>query len=146
MDISKKEALKMFNHLYKELDDIYHKLALKAELSDSAFCILYAIACMGDGCLQKDISEYFFQSRQTINSSVKNLEKKGYLSLVRGNSKDKHIHLTTEGQRLVKDKITPVIETEEAAFASMTVQDRQELLRLTEQYIRLFQNKTDQIL
>lgn len=93
-----------------------------------------------------DISEYFFQSRQTINSSVKNLEKKGYLSLVRGNSKDKHIHLTTEGQRLVKDKITPVIEMEEAAFASMTVQDRQELLRLTEQYIRLFQNKTDQIL
>lgn len=134
-----------FNCLYKELDDIYHRLALRAGLSDSAFCVLYAIVTMGDGCLQKDISECYSLSRQTINTSVKNLQKKGYVSLVRSNGRDKHIHLTEEGQKLVTDKIIPVIQLENDTFAEMPAEDREGLLKLTEKYIRLFQQKTEQI-
>ena len=33
--------IKEFNQLYKELDEMYHILALNAGLSDSAFLILY---------------------------------------------------------------------------------------------------------
>ena len=49
-----------FNHLYKELDDLYHEAALNTSLSDSAFDILYGIFMLGDGCLQRD---HAFQSR-----------------------------------------------------------------------------------
>ena len=44
-----------FNRLYKEMDDLYHDIALKLGLSDSALTIFYAICELGDGCLQKDI-------------------------------------------------------------------------------------------
>ena len=41
-----------FNRLYKEMDDLYHDIALKLGLSDSALTIFYAICELGDGCLQ----------------------------------------------------------------------------------------------
>ena len=33
----------MFNHIYKEFNEIYHEATLKMGLSDSAFDILYSI-------------------------------------------------------------------------------------------------------
>ena len=36
-------GIREFNRLYKELDDLYHNLALRQGLSDSASIILYAL-------------------------------------------------------------------------------------------------------
>lgn len=140
------DVQKKFNHLYKELDDIYHKLALKSNISDSAFMVLYAIADIGDGCLQKEISTHYSLSRQTINSSVKNLEGQGYLYLTPGSGRDKHIHLTDAGQQFANKNIIPVLAMENAAFEGMFPTEQQEFLRLTEKYIQLFRNQTEQIL
>jgi len=145
MDIHQGHALKKFNYLCKELDDVYHKIALKSGLSDSAFFILYAVVENGDGCLQKDIAECYSLSRQTINSSVKSLTEKGYITLLPGKGRDKHIQLTLAGRQLVKDRILPVIKMENAAFDEMASEDKQALLRLTEEYIRLLQEKVKQI-
>lgn len=144
MSVLQGYAQRKFNCLYKELDDIYHKLALKAGLSDSAFLVLYAIVDMGDGCVQKEISECFSLSRQTINSSVKNLQEKGYISLTKGNGRDKHIHLTAKGQKYVEDKIIPIIKLENDVFDAMLPEDREKLLALSEKYICLFQQMANQ--
>lgn len=136
--------LKEFNFLYRKWDGLYHNLAIKAGLSDSAFYILYAITELGDGCLQKDIAEQYSFSRQTINSSIQNLTSNGYLSMTQGNRRDKHIHLTAAGQQLVESKILPVMKMEEAVFSEMTLSESQELLRLTRKYIQLFQEKINQ--
>ena len=58
-----------FNSLYKEMDDIYHDIAFSLGLSDSAFVILYFISILGDGCLQKDICEVAYISKQTITAA-----------------------------------------------------------------------------
>lgn len=44
-------GIREFNRLYKELDGLYHNLALRQGLSDSASIILYALYLLGDGCL-----------------------------------------------------------------------------------------------
>ena len=49
------EELRELNRLYKELDDIYHNIALKLNLTDSAFIIFYTLCEVGEGCSQKDI-------------------------------------------------------------------------------------------
>ena len=59
--------LREFNCLYKEVDEIYHEIALKMGISDSGFIILYALAELGDGCLQKDIAKIYYISKQTVN-------------------------------------------------------------------------------
>ena len=81
MQLHQETEIQKFNRLYKEQDDLYHDIALYAGLSDSACSILYAICVLGDGCLQRDICREAFTSKQTINSSVRNLERKGILYL-----------------------------------------------------------------
>ena len=73
--------VQQFNRLYKELDDLYHEIALAMGLSDSAFAVLYMVGTLGDGCLQRDICREAYVSKQTVNSSMRNLERQGYLYL-----------------------------------------------------------------
>lgn len=64
-------GIREFNRLYKELDDLYHNLALRQGLSDSASIILYALYLLGDGCLQRDICDLsYIASRPSIPPSA----------------------------------------------------------------------------
>lgn len=81
MDYTETLELKELNRLIKELMDLYYETSLKSGLSDSTFDILYAMVSMGNGCLQKEIADYYHMSRTTINSSVKKLEEQGYISM-----------------------------------------------------------------
>ncbi len=137
------EHLEEFNRLYREMDRIYHELAVNAGMSDSAFFILYAIVEMGNGYLQKDIAERYSISRQTVNSSVQNLKAKGYIEMEPGNGRDRHIYLTPAGQQVAEKNIYPVMKMEKAAFQEMSEQESRELLKLTRKYVRIFQDKTE---
>lgn len=133
--------LKEFNRLYREMDQIYHGLAVRAGMSDSAFVILYTIVELGEGCLQKDIAEWCSLSRQTVNSSIQKLKAQGYLSIDAGGGREKGIFLTEEGKQLVEKKIFPVMEMEQAVFEEMELQDSQKMLRLMGEYVGKFREK-----
>ncbi len=130
--------LKEFNRIYREMDWLYHTLALHAGLSDSAMFILYALAEMGGGCLQKDIATTYGISRQTINSATKKLRQEGIITLTRGRKRDMHMHLTAAGEQLVKEKIFPIIELENRSFSLMSPEECETLLKLTEKYYLIF--------
>ena len=69
-------GIREFNRLYKELDDLYHNLALRQGLSDSASIILYALYLLGDGCLQRDICDLsYISNKSTIDLRAKPLER-----------------------------------------------------------------------
>lgn len=145
MEIPQGEELKKYNRLYRETDDIYHTIAGRMGLSDSAFLILYTICEYGNGCLQRDICNVSGVSKQTIHSSIRKLEQEGYLYLKSGRGRDKHIYLTEQGERLVEEKIAPVIRMENAAFADMNQKECWELLRLTEKYLAILRTKFEQL-
>ena len=133
--------LKEFNRVYKEMDDLYHEIALKLGLSDSAFIILYALCEQGNGCLQKDICAQAFVSKQTINSSIRRLEKKGILFLEPGKGRDMHICLNEMGRQFVQEKIVPVVQMENSVFSGMSPIESAELLRLNRKYLEQFREK-----
>mgnify|MGYP005770057193 CR=1 FL=1 len=135
-----------YNSLFKDMTDIYHNIALKLEISDSAFLILYAIVELGCGCTQKDIAQMYYMSKQTINSSIKNLEKSGYITLKQDKGNNKQIFLTTLGEKLAQEKIKPVIKIENDVFAQMSFDESQKLLKLTRKYTDLLKEKTEVIL
>lgn len=146
MDTKQENEWKRFNCLYRELDNLYHEIALKSGLSDSAFSILYAMVELGDGCLQTEIAQWHSISKQTIHTSAKKLEEKGYLSFQKGRGRDMHLYLTAEGKKLIEEKILPVFELENIVMTEMGQRDRQEFLRLTERYVALFREKATEIL
>ena len=55
MKIHQEYEVQQFNRLYKELDDIYHEIALAIGVSDSALAVLYVVCTLGDGGLPKDV-------------------------------------------------------------------------------------------
>lgn len=144
MNAKPSQELQEFNCLFKEINGIYHEITLHAGISDSTFHILYCIVEFGDGCLQKDISKQYFMSKQTINSSIKTLKAKGYLTLAKGKGRNMHLHLTPAGQQLMEEKIAPVIDAENSVFSEMSPEETREFLRLTKKYARLLRKNAVQ--
>ncbi len=141
MEYKESPELKEINRLIKELMDLYYEISLKSGLSDSAFDILYALVSMGSGCMQKDIADYYHVSRTTINSSAKKLEEQGYLTMQKGQGKNKHLFLTDAGKKLVSEKIIPVMQMEAGIFAEMKPGEAKEFLRLFQEYIRIYRER-----
>lgn len=139
MKIQQESALTEWNQFYKEMDELYHAVALQSGLSDSALDILYSLCILGDGCLQKEICRQAFISKQTVNSSIRKLEQQ-YLVLRPGKGRDMHIYLTEAGQALVQEKVIPIIQAENQAFGQMTAAEQGQLLRLSKTYLSNLQN------
>ena len=127
-----------FNRLYKELDDLYHEVALKAGISDSELTILYGACRMGDGCMQRDVCEQACISKQTVHSGIRKLEKEGLLFLEQANGRDKHIYLTDAGKEFSRQHVCPLAKIEDDAFAGLTSKERRELLRIVRKYVDNF--------
>lgn len=139
-DILSREV-KENNRIYREIDGLYHELCVRHGLSDSAFLVLYCIVELGKECVQREIADQYVISRQTVNSSVKKLEAEGYVTLESSEGRDKLIVLTEAGQRMVKKKIAPIMEIENAVFMDMLPEERSELLRLNAKYAELFKKR-----
>ena len=139
------ELLRKFNRIDKELDDLYHEVALKMGISDSAFSIFYILHELGDGCLQKDICYEAFANKQTVHSSIRKLEQDGYLYLKQGRGRDKHIFLTEAGKQFVQTHIVPVVQKENDAFMDLAPAEQTELLRLVQRYIKSLKKKLNEI-
>lgn len=146
MEFKPGRELEEYNYLYKEIEDVYHNLARKIGISDSAFDILYTIAALGDGCLQKDIAAKNSLSKQTVNSSIHNLEIEGLLSLAPGKGRDKHICLTEKGRAFLETHIFPIIEMENEVFSVLTPEETEMLLKLSRKYYDILQEKLGSLL
>lgn len=68
--------LAVFNQIYKEMDETYHLYAKQHGLSDANLWLLYSLY-ESEALTQKEICSVWHYSPQTINSALKNLEKKG---------------------------------------------------------------------
>lgn len=112
----------ILNQCDKELDEIYHKYALKHNLSDAALWVMYAIYEANENITQADISNFWFFRRQTINTALKNLEQQGFIHLIStpDNRKSKQIKFTDKGNEMLKKVILPLLEAENNVFAEFT--------------------------
>ena len=138
MDSNVTQMLAEYTRLHSEMDGLYHTLAVRAGLSDSALDILYALCVLGDGCLQRDVCALSFTSKQTIHSSIRKLEQDGLLRLQPGQWREVHIRLTPRGSRLIQEKVLPILDLERQAMACLSPEERESFLRLTRQYISHF--------
>ncbi len=129
--------LKEYNQIYKESDIIYHNYAKSCGLSDMAFWILYSMAERDKYFTQRDFCNEWFSAPQSVNSALKDLEKKGiiFLEVQTGNKKNKLIKPTKSGEEFIKSFIMPLIKTECESFASLSGEECKLMLTLTKKYI-----------
>lgn len=141
MKLKLEKALQDYNYLWREIEMLWHEMAVKAGMSDSAFMILYSILELGEGCLQKDICRLNAVSKQTVHSSIKKLERDGFIEFGNGSGNDKKVYLTSYGKSFTREKILPFSDMENEVFAEMSEEESQMLIRLTKKYLTQFQKK-----
>ena len=134
--------LQKFNQICKETNVIYHDYAVKHGISDTVFWILYSIYYYGEGITQKNICEEWFYSAQTINSSLKTMEKNGLIILEPSklNKKEKQIYFTKEGKALADKLIKPVIEAEKKSLDEIKEDELETMFDITYRHIKKLEN------
>lgn len=135
--------LEILNQLNKEADEIYHCYAKDHSVSDTALWMMYSIYESSAPCTQKDLCAAWHYPPQTVNSVLKSLEKKGYVTLetTPENHKNKLIFLTKEGRKLLNEVIAPLIRAEEQAFQYLTKAEQTALLSLSRKYLESLQKE-----
>lgn len=105
----------------KEIDDLYHKIADSYHFSDSVFWVLYSLYTENGELTQKEICDNWAYSKQTINSTIKNLLEFNYIEMDKDKPSNhgKKIRLTKLGQKICDETIFHVIQAEEQSFSKV---------------------------
>ncbi len=138
------KELRRLNQLLSEIDAVYHEMAWRLGLSDSAEGILYAICNLGTPCLLSDIICFSGMSKQTINSALRNLERDGVLRL-ESMGRKKQVFLTEDGERLVRQTAMQVIEMENEIYKGWSKEEISFYLSLTEKYLSEIRERTKEL-
>ena len=141
MDFEINDRLKQLNGMLCEIDSLYQALLAAKNISDSEFVVMIAILSLGEGCLQKDIAETSYMSKKTINSTIKKLEKEGYIKLKAGKYPNMHIYMTEQGIEHVKNNVLPIIDVENKVLNSMSEEEFERLIIGSNKYIGLFKEQ-----
>ena len=131
-----------------EFEIEYHKLASYYKLSDSSFWILYELYENKEGCTQKELYTEWCLNKQTINSSVKYLTKKGYIALenLDNSKKFKKLKLTEEGRKLAKNTIGKVMKLEERVFENIDENEIDRVINFFKKQTTAFKNEVKEVI
>lgn len=136
------EQMQRFNLLTMEIDRAYSNAAKMLGLTDSAFCILYALADSGGECGISDICGYGI-SKQTVNSALRRLEGEGMIYLKNSDGKRKNVCLTQKGRVLSENTVMKIIAIENEIFSSWEKGETNLYIELTERYLKMFREITE---
>lgn len=139
------DRIHRINYLNAEIEALYHHASWKLGLSDSASIVLYTIYDSGESCLLGDIYKQSGISKQTVNSAVRNLERKGILYLEPHSGRAKKVALTGAGKEYVKATIARLFEAEAAAYASWAEEEIDAHIGLLEKYIASFREQVEKL-
>ena len=129
------KEMRRYNHLVGEIDGVYHEMALKLGLSDSAMIVLYTVCDSGGPCPLRDICRRSGLSKQTLNSALRKLEAEGIVYLKPVSARSKSVFLTEAGRTLAAETAGKVIQMENDIFASWPREDVEQYLELTERFL-----------
>ena len=147
METGTEKRYQEFISASKEVDDVYHTLALKFGLSDSAMWILCTMREAKRELTQSEIAQEMSMSRQTVNSAIKNLEKQGYLRLeaVFGDRRNKILSFTEEGEIFVKRTVDRVLSLEHQVFENLEVEEQEQITQILRKYTRFMREGAEKI-
>ncbi len=126
------KQLYRFNKTFYYTDNLYRLISKKLDIPYSHYLILYLVR--SETCLPycQKIVEETGEPKQTINSSLKKLEKEGIIELVKEN-KLKRICLTSNGIKYCEKTIDKIIDAEIDAFNTFNKKDIEQYLEINEQ-------------
>ena len=141
--LATENKLRHINGMLSEISSIYEKLLSSKNVPEGVFIVMSSILDLGEGCLQKEISEISYLNKKTVNSTIKKLQKEEFICLQAGKYPNMHIYLTDKGREYMNTKIIPIIEVESKALELMPPSEFETLVESYRKYIDNFREHVD---
>ena len=108
-------------------------------ISDNEFWVWYALRLVDADLSQQNICEMWSLPKQTVNSVISGMVKKGYVELeaIPGTKNKKIIRLTQAGDEYGRSVVLQINGAEQRAVGRMSKQERQACVELFAKYIML---------
>ena len=131
------------NKLTKRQNELYHRCAVNAGLTDAKFWILYALCESGGTLCQNTICEDWCYSKQTVGTAVSCLQCEGILRMefAEGSRKQKNLYLTLKGEAFCDRYIRPVLNAECRAVSQLPQNQRRIFLDSQKQIIEALESE-----
>lgn len=130
---------------WKDADSIYSAFAKRCGLSDTEYWIMVMI---DEGCdTQSKISGEAFISKQTVNSAVRQLQKKGLVSLLRddGDGRSKKMAFTPSGEEFFDKNFNVIDRAEERVWSKLSDAEKNLLVGLSKKYNDLLKKELETV-
>lgn len=127
----------------RELMGIFREAATRCGVSENEFWIWYSLILLEKSMTQQDICTAWSLHKQTVNTIVSQMVKKGYavLEAIPGTRNHKRICLTEQGRQYGEALVSPVFEAEKRAFSRIVLGDRLAFLRVLGSYNTLLRQE-----
>lgn len=134
------EYIKMINSVTNRTDYLYSKWAKNHSVSSYVSKIMYMLRAAGIN-KQKEIADIYGMPKQTVNTVIAALHKKGYIRLI-PDEKDKRskvIELTYEGIKYADSIVEPLLTCEKKVLEQMGQERVEIMIDTLTQYADLFE-------
>lgn len=142
-----REIIELIDQQQKEQDAIYHNVAVRFGLSDTAMWVLYLVSCDDKIHTQQELCQTRFFPKQTINTAITKLVQKGYATLkpLPNTKNKKQILLTQQGTEFVKQTVNKLVEAETVAYEQISTEELLAYLELSKRINANLREQTDKI-
>lgn len=143
MDDTTREFIRSMSSQEKKFDALYRNLASSFGIPDCGMWILYYILITEEDISQQELQELMMFPKQTINSAVTGLVKRGYIELemIPGTRNRKKIILTKSGKAFAEETVGKMIAAETRAISDMGEKKMKQYIRLHDEYFALLEEK-----
>lgn len=145
MQIEHQKVINKLNSLSSELNGLYHQAAKKLQISDSALMVIYTVYEKEEGCLLYELCAENCISKQTVNSTLRKLEKENILYLKQDKGKTKRIYLTEKGKAFAQETAFCLMQAENNAFKDWTEEEIMMHIKLMKKYNDAFKQEIEKI-
>ncbi|MBQ7505039.1 MAG: winged helix DNA-binding protein [Ruminococcus sp.] len=147
MNKKEKDYLIALGTQEKQFDALYRKAALTYGLSDCSMWVLYFLSLHGD-MTQQEMTGLMMFPKQTINSAIGSLQKKGYVafSSAKESYGRKRVSLTAEGKALVEKTVVKMMNAEEKALKAFGYEKTEQFIALYKEFYDALTNSFDEVL
>lgn len=126
MEDDSKKQLEAINLQIKDLVGIYRSAVSRLGMSENELWVWYSLILMDGDYSQQDICIMWSLSKQTVNTIISNMVRKGYAFLepIPGTRNRKEIRLTKAGKDYGESVVRPLFEVERRAIEKLSWGER----------------------
>lgn len=147
METTLLEQLDAIDTYIRLQDSVYQQAAAKIGISQVALYVFSFLYRAEGVCTQNDMVSKWLHPKQTISFTVNKLSEQGYVRQepLAGTKNKKGIYLTQEGLAFCRERVSPILDAELAAFSGLSEEERDAFVSVTRRHYALLSEKMNKL-